>query len=109
MNYWDRKLKNAQPQRPLPPMPGANRLGDSPPVRPVPRMPEEDRCPECGSPNYGSPANSTVKRCFDCSAGATYRNSTSGGPPIRSEGAVKAAKQVPVKGYKPNEIVGRIQ
>jgi ribosomal protein L37E len=106
MGFWENKMSGAvSPPRSLPPMPGQRVT--HPPLRR--HVPVDTNCPECGSPNYGSSHGNGAKTCFECGFGNAYRNSTSGGPTIRSEGAVKAAKQIPTAGYRPQEIVGRLQ
>lgn len=111
MGFWETKLgtsRSSVPQKPLPPMPGQRSVQQVQTGR-VSSAPQASGCPECGSVNYGSPTNGSVMRCFDCNFGSSYRNSTDNQPTVRSDEAVKAAKQVPTSGYHPEEIVGRLR
>ena len=112
MGFWERKIGERGGAKPvpkpqaLPPMPGhVPATAPRPTASPAPPA---SGCPECGSPNYGSPRSGAPPRCFECGFGNAYRNSTDNQPTVRSGEAVKAAKQVPNRGYQPNEIVGRM-
>lgn len=115
MNFWDKKIRGEVDSRPrvaLPPMPNPTPVQqryNTPPTQPKAPITEPDnRCPECGSGNYGGAVGSQMKRCFDCNYGGQYRNPSQGIPTAQTEGPVKAATQVSSGGYNPTQVIGRI-
>lgn len=107
-NWWANKLGTQQPaqqpvQQPnLPPPVQSN----TPPTRYTPA----ERCPGCGSGNYGGNTPESRKRCYDC--GYPIQQSGSGMTGVRgsqAEGPVQAAKQVSTaNNFNPQGIIGKI-
>lgn len=117
-SWWANKLGTQQPAQPVPPLqpqqpaqpyvPPTINVGqtNTPPVAYTPM----DRCPGCGSGNYGGATPESRKRCYDC--GYPIQQSGSGvsgvrGP--RAEGPVQPAKQVHSgNNFNPQGIIGKI-
>lgn len=72
--------------------------------------PQAEKCPGCGSANYGGASPEARKRCYDCG----YPIVQSGSGPGRGvsspkpEGPVQAAKQVQTGGWNPTTIIGKL-
>jgi len=77
----------------------------------TPAIPRGDRCPGCGSGNYGGATPEARKRCYDCGYPITQSGSGMGkgitsGP--TAGGPTQATTQVPTGGWNPNTIIGHI-
>lgn len=80
------------------------------PVQPT-ALPVADRCPGCGSGNYGGADPNSRKRCYDCGYPITQSGSGMGkgitsGP--QASGPVQPSKQVQPGGFNPQTIIGRL-
>jgi hypothetical protein len=109
-DWWAKKL--GQPPQPQPIMPQvplaqpqpANYAQPQQPQYPPTQQltPQSERCPGCGSGNYGGP-NGYAKRCYDC--GYPIQQSGSGlgkgivNPGQKSAGAAVPARQVQTGGF----------
>ena len=94
-----------QPQQPNPIPAGQN---STPPV--VGRVAE--RCPGCGSNNYGGATPESRKRCYDCGYPLVQSGSGMGRGIVSGQqtaGAPQPAKQVQAGGWNPNVIIGKIE
>lgn len=89
----------AQPQRP-----------QYPPSQQM--TPQAERCPGCGSGNYGGATPESRKRCYDC--GYPIQQSGSGigngivGQGGQASGPAQPARQVQSGGFNPTTIIGHI-
>jgi ribosomal protein L37E len=115
-NWWAQKLGGQPaaptyraPAQPQPQQPNLIPTGQNnlPPVQHA----VTERCPGCGSNNYGGTAE-TRKRCYDCGypivqSGSGMGRGITSGP--RTEGAPQPAKQVQAGGWNPNVIIGKIE
>lgn len=91
-----------QPAYQQPQMPQAQQ----PQMRPV----QLDRCPGCGSSNYGGATPESRKRCYDC--GYPIQQSGTGmgkGISVPMEGPTQAAVQVETGGWNPTTIIGKLE
>ena len=74
--------------------------------------PQAERCPGCGSGNYGGATPESRKRCYDC--GYPIQQSGSGvgkgivGNGGQAEGPATPAVQVQTGGWNPTTIIGHI-
>jgi hypothetical protein len=117
-NWWANKLGTTPvPQQPsyqgvAIPQQQAPQTPNAPQNYPTMRTPVGDRCPGCGSGNYGGATPDSRKRCYDC--GYPIQQSGSGmgtgivGQGGQSSGPVQAATQVPTGGFNPQTIIGHI-
>jgi hypothetical protein len=126
MNYmsnadWFARKLNV-PQQPTPvmpqvpmaqPQPATYAQPQQPQYPPTQQMtPQADRCPGCGSGNYGGATPEARKRCYDC--GYPIQQSGSGGGTGiigqggQSSGPAMPAKQVQSGGFNPTTIIGHI-
>lgn len=114
-SWWANKLGTQQPAQPVPPLQPSQPMqpnftqpvqNSTPPVAYTPI----DRCPGCGSGNYGGATPESRKRCYDC--GYPIQQSGSGMSGVRgpkAEGPVQAAKQVHSgNNFNPQGIIGKI-
>lgn len=115
-NWWANKLGTQQPVQPQQPnlipsgqtQPNLIPAGqnNTPPTRYTPA----DKCPGCGSGNYGGATPESRKRCYDC--GYPIQQSGSGMSGIRgpqAEGPTQPAKQVHSgNNFNPQGIIGKI-
>ena len=89
----------AQPQQP-----------QNPPSQQM--TPQAERCPGCGSGNYGGATPESRKRCYDC--GYPIQQSGSGvgtgiiGSGGQASGPATPAVQVQTGGWNPQTIIGHI-
>jgi len=77
----------------------------------TPAVPMGDRCPGCGSGNYGGATPEARKRCYDCGYPITQSGSGMGkgitsGP--QASGPAQPSKQVQAGGFNPQTIIGHI-
>ena len=77
-----------------------------------PQMPpvQVNRCPGCGSSNYGGATPESRKRCYDC--GYPIQQSGTGvgkGISVPMEGPTQASIQVPTGGWNPTTIIGKLE
>lgn len=121
-DWWAQKLGTVQPVQqgrvdPTPPMPPSQL-----PMTPMPTFQQPNpagraqsasqvqSCPECGSGNYMSVAN-TAPRCFDCGypveqSGSKYGNLST----ARVEGSATAARgNDTTNNWNPQGIIGHVQ
>jgi hypothetical protein len=114
-SWWDKKLGNQTPQQPTPPVsqpqyvqPQYTQPASTPPVQQT--MPMSERCPGCGSGNYGGATPESRKRCYDC--GYPIQQSGSGVVGVsmpQSQGPVQPSKQVSTaNNFNPQGIIGKI-
>lgn len=114
-NWWATKL-NAQPsaptQRPVVPQapqaPMPQQPMNYPPTQQ--QVPLTERCPGCGSNNYGGATPESRKRCYDC--GYPIQQSGSGvgkGVNVPLEGPTQSAVQVQTGGWNPQTIIGKLE
>jgi hypothetical protein len=78
------------------------------------RLPESattiNRCPGCGSGNYGSGAPGVRARCYDCGYPITQTGTGMPGVNVPTEGPTQAARQVStVNNFNPQGIIGKIE
>jgi hypothetical protein len=118
-DWFARKLSTPQPQQQAGPQPTYVPQVQNPmpnvgqPSYPsaTPAVPRGDRCPGCGSGNYGGATPEARKRCYDCGYPITQSGSgmgkgiTSG---AQAGGPTQAATQVPTGGWNPTTIIGHI-
>lgn len=120
-NWWAQKLGGQpvapiytqpvqQPQQPQPNnlIPNGQNNNNTPPV--VARISE--RCPGCGSSNYGGATPESRKRCYDCGYPIVQSGSGMGRGIVSGQqtaGAPQPAKQVQSGGWNPNVIIGKIE
>lgn len=118
-NWWADKLGSTDRGPSTPPayqppyQPPVPQPVYQPPMQqePQPRLPPSanaNRCPGCGSGNYGGTAE-TRPRCYDC--GYPVSQSGSGAAGINQSGAgpTQASKQVATGGWNPTTIIGKIE
>lgn len=114
-NWWASKL-GGQPAAPVqqPYVPNVQRPAQVPPVQntpPVAAPPMAERCPGCGSNNYGGTAE-TRKRCYDCGYPIVQSGSGMGRGIVSGQqtaGAPQPSRQVQAGGWNPNVIIGKIE
>ncbi len=117
-NWWANKLGTTPvPQQPsyqgvAIPQQQAPQTPNAPQNYPTMRTPVGDRCPGCGSGNYGGATPEARKRCYDC--GYPLQQSGSGmgtgivGQGGQASGPAQASKQVQPGGFNPQTIIGHI-
>jgi len=118
-DWFARKLSTPQPQQPAGPEPTyvpqvqnpTPNVGQYSYPSATPAIPRGDRCPGCGSGNYGGATPEARKRCYDCGYPITQSGSGMGkgitsGP--QASGPTQAATQVPTGGWNPTTIIGHI-
>jgi hypothetical protein len=119
-DWWARKMNTPvqpaplMPQVPLAqPQPATYVQSQQPQYPPSQQMtPQAERCPGCGSGNYGGATPESRKRCYDC--GYPLQQSGSGmGTGIVSQGGTASgpaqpSRQVQTGGYNPQGIIGRL-
>lgn len=118
-NWWAQKLGGQpsapsytpQVQQPVQPQrPNFIPTGQTstPPVVAAPT----ERCPGCGSNNYGGATPESRKRCYDCGYPIVQSGSGMGRGIVSGQqtaGAPQPAKQVQAGGWNPNVIIGKIE
>lgn len=119
-NWWANKLGAPAPQTPsTPPQSPVYQPANPLPVQQsypqsyqsAPITPPADRCPGCGSSNYGGATPEARKRCYDCGYPITQSGSGMGRGVMGqngSGGTPQPAKQVQSGGWNPTTIVDRI-
>lgn len=106
-----------QPQAPAPtyaaPQPATYAQPQQPQYPPSQQTsPQAERCPGCGSGNYGGATPESRKRCYDC--GYPIQQSGSGvgkgivGGGGQAAGPATPAVQVQTGGWNPTTIIGHI-
>lgn len=118
-DWWARKLGNppaprpVMPQVPLAqPMPATYQQPPQPQYPPTIQMtPQAERCPGCGSANYGGATMESRKRCYDCGYPLVQSGSGMGRGIVgqgEAAGAAQPARQVETGGFNPQTIIGKI-
>lgn len=118
-DWWANKLGTQQPvsnpQGPswIRPMQQQRNLipdgqkNNTPPVVATPT----EKCPGCGSSNYGGATPEARKRCYDCGYPIVQSGSGLGkginGP--KADGPAQPAKQVQPGGWNPTTIIGKLE
>lgn len=112
-DWWAKKLNapapQAQPVQPQPVYQQPQRVS-TPPVQQT--VPITERCPGCGSGNYGGATPEARKRCYDCGyplqqSGSGMGTGISTGQP--AAGPTTPAKQVSTaNNFNPQGIIGHI-
>jgi hypothetical protein len=118
-DWWVRKMTPAEPRPVMPqvplaqPQPATYVQPQAPQYPPTQQIrPMADRCPSCGSGNYGGATPESRKRCYDC--GYPIQQSGSGvgqgiiGQGGQSSGPAQPARQVQSGGFNPQTIIGHI-
>ena len=118
-DWFARKLnaQPTQPQAPAPryvaPQPATYAQPQQPQYPPSQQTtPQAERCPGCGSGNYGGATPEARKRCYDC--GYPIQQSGSGvgkgvvGNGGQASGPATPAVQVQTGGWNPTTIIGHI-
>ena len=118
-DWWAKKMNVPAPNPVMPEVPMAQpqpatyvqpQQPQYPPTQQ--RTPSADRCPECGSGNYGGATPESRKRCYDC--GYPIQQSGSGmgkgiiGQGGQASGPAQPARQVQSGGFNPTTIIGHI-
>jgi len=118
-DWWAKKIATPEPRPVMPQVPLAQpqpatyvqpQQPQYPPSQQV--RPQADRCPGCGSGNYGGSTPESRKRCYDC--GYPIQQSGSGigqgivGQGGQASGAAQPARQVQSGGFNPQTIIGHI-
>jgi hypothetical protein len=117
-NWWAQKLGNNS--APLPPA-TQPRVAPQPATYAQPQQqyppsqqvtPQAERCPGCGSGNYGGGTPESRKRCYDCGypvvqSGSGLGKGVTSGP--QASGPVQASIQVPTGGWNPTTIIGKLE
>lgn len=116
-NWWANKLGTPTPQQPsyqgvAIPQQQAPQTPTAPQNYPTMRTPVGDRCPGCGSGNYGGADPNSRKRCYDCGYPITQSGSGMGtgivGQGGQAAGPATPATQVATGGFNPTTIIGHI-
>lgn len=116
-DWWSKKLgtpapKPVMPQVPLAqPQPAVYQAPPQPQYPPsVQVTPQAERCPGCGSNNYGGATPESRKRCYDCGYPLVQSGSGMGRGVVgnSSSGPAQPAKQVQTGGFNPTTIIGHI-
>jgi hypothetical protein len=115
-NWWANKLGSTPAPRPQPVAPQAQPQQQQPVYQQPPSYPTvqqtvplSERCPGCGSNNYGGATPESRKRCYDCGYPIVQSGTgVSGVNSPRADGPTQAAKQVQAGGFNPNTIIGHI-
>jgi hypothetical protein len=115
-NWWANKVGAQQPPvAPQQAQPAARPY--QPPTQPQnyppvqQQVPMGERCPGCGSGNYGGATPESRKRCYDCGypiqqSGTGVGKGVVGGQP--GGGPATPARQIASGGYNPQTIIGHI-
>ena len=114
-NWWANKLGGTPAPRPQPVTPQAQPqqpVYQQPPSYPTVQqtVPLAERCPGCGSNNYGGATPESRKRCYDCGypisqSGSRYGSLTG----AQVEGTTKmAAGNDLANNWNPQGIIGRV-
>ena len=121
-NWWADRLGSPQRPSPTPPYTPPAPLPYNPvpqtpmPPQEAPRLPQSattaNRCPGCGSGNYGAVTAESKARCYDC--GYPIVQSGSGmGTGItgnQASGPAQPARQInTANNFNPQGIIGRIE
>jgi len=117
-SWWSNKLGTQGATTPnldvyqAPATPQQQRPVSTPPVQQ--QVPRGERCPECGSGNYGGATAEARKRCYDC--GYPIVQSASGlGKGIVGNGGSPSGSPVPTQqlstsnNFNPQTIIGKIE
>lgn len=118
-NWWAKKLNIPTPQPTMPqvpmaqPMPATYQQPPQPQYPPsVQVTPTAERCPGCGSGNYGGATPESRKRCYDCGYPIVQSGSGMGrgivGQGGEAAGPAQPARQVQTGGFNPTTIIGKI-
>jgi len=116
-NWWANKLGTQAPQQAAPtpqyvaPQPATYIQPSQPQYPPTQQAtPQAERCPGCGSGNYGGATPESRKRCYDCGYPITQSGSGRGKGVVGNQGGgpTQAAKQVSSGGFNPTTIIGHI-
>ena len=118
-NWWANKLGAPAPQQSAPtqspyvaPQPATYVQPSQPQYPPTQQAtPQAERCPGCGSGNYGGASPEARKRCYDCGypitqSGSGMGKGITGGQ--SSGGPAQPAKQIQSGGFNPTTIIGHI-
>jgi hypothetical protein len=118
-DWWSRKIATPEPKPLMPqvplaqPQPATYVQPQQPQYPPSQQMsPTADRCPGCGSGNYGGATPESRKRCYDC--GYPIQQSGSGvgtgviGQGGQASGPAQPSRQVQSGGFNPQTIIGHI-
>lgn len=117
-NWWAQKL-GGQPSAPVVTQPVTtantqrpnlipNGQNNTPPIVAAPT----ERCPGCGSNNYGGATPESRKRCYDCGYPIVQSGSGMGRGIVSGQqtaGAPQPAKQVQPGGWNPTTIIGKLE
>jgi len=116
-NWWANKVNQQAPVAPQQHQPNPkpnvyqqpHQPQNYPPVQQ--QVPMGDRCPGCGSGNYGGATAESRKRCYDCGypiqqSGTGVGKGVVGGQ--ASGGPATPSRQVATGGYNPQTIIGHI-
>lgn len=95
------------------PQPATYAQPSQPQYPPTQQMtPQAERCPGCGSGNYGGATPEARKRCYDCGYPIQQSGSGAGtgivGQGGQSAGPATPAVQVQSGGWNPTTIIGHI-
>lgn len=118
-DWWAKKLGNppapapVMPQVPMAqPMPATYQQPPQPQYPPTVQVtPQAERCPGCGSGNYGGATPEARKRCYDCGYPLVQSGSGMGRGIVGQGGTASAAqpaRQVETGGFNPQTIIGKI-
>lgn len=118
-DWWAKKMgvptpTPVMPQVPLAqPQPAQYQQPQQPQYPPsVQVTPQAERCPGCGSGNYGGATPEARKRCYDCGYPLVQSGSGMGrgvvGQGGQPSGPATPAKQVQTGGFNPTTIIGHI-
>ena len=115
-SWWAQKLGAPAPQQPqrqgvVQPQPATYAQPQQPQYPPSQQItPTAERCPGCGSSNYGGATPESRKRCYDCGypivqSGTGVRGVTTG---QAGAGPAQPARQIDTGGYNPTTVIGKI-
>ena len=118
-DWWSKKMGEVAPRPVMPqvplaqPQPATYVQPQQPQYPPSQQIrPTADRCPGCGSGNYGGATPEARKRCYDC--GYPIQQSGSGigqgivGQGGQASGPAQPTRQVQSGGFNPQTIIGHI-
>jgi hypothetical protein len=115
-NWWATKLGQPAPQPQQQPQPSPRQVQQPvaqpqnyPPVQQ--QVPLGERCPGCGSGNYGGATAESRKRCYDCGYPIQQSGTGVGKGVVGNQaggGPATPARQVQTQGYNPQTIIGHI-
>jgi hypothetical protein len=117
-NWWANKLGTPAPQQPqrqgvVQPQPATYAQSPQPQYPPTQQMtPQAERCPGCGSNNYGGATPESRKRCYDCGYPIVQSGSGMGKGIVSGQGSAgpaQASRQVQSGGWNPGVIIGKIE